>query len=78
MSNNLKVALLQKNILKAKEKPTNEKKNMKIKKLINSNKEVAKEINKLVNPKKGQIYVHINNNDYSFYQFNGEEWDEIV
>ena len=42
------------------------------------NKEICNEIYKLKNPKNGQIYVHIDNNDYSFYQFNGKEWHEIV
>lgn len=35
------------------------------------------EIEKLKNAKKGQIYVHIQENDYLFYQYNGKSWLEI-
>ena len=77
MSNNLKVILLQKKLLKKKEN-TNKEKSIKLTSLINSNQEISKEINKLINPKKGQIYVHVNNNYYSFYQFTGKEWHEVT
>ena len=78
MSNNLKIALLQKNLLKSKEKIPieNSIKFKKPNKKISA--ELSKEINKLANPKKGQIYVHINNGNYSFYQFNGNEWQDII
>lgn len=32
---------------------------------------------KTKNPVKGEIYVHIDQNDYFFYQFNGKKWIEI-
>ena len=35
------------------------------------------EIEKLKNAKKGHIYVHVQENDYLFYQFNGKSWIEI-
>jgi|UniRef100_A0A6C0IUR0 hypothetical protein len=40
----------------------------------------SNEINKLRNPSKGQIYVHINdddNDEYLFYRFDGKIWLEI-
>lgn len=38
----------------------------------------SNEINKLKNPSKGQIYVHLTNDDeYSFYRFDGDSWLEI-
>lgn len=77
MSNTLKVVLLQQKLLKKKIPKVNIE-NIKLLKLIESNNEIYNEIDKLKNPKNGQIYVHINNNDYSFYQFNGKEWHEIV
>lgn len=77
MSNSSKVVLLQQKLLK-KKTPIVNTENTKLLKLMESNKEIYNEIDKLKNPKKGQIYVHIINNNYSFYQFNGKEWDEIV
>jgi len=77
MSNTLKVVLLQKKLLKKKIPKINIENN-KLLKLMELNKEICNEIYKLKNPKNGQIYVHIDNNDYSFYQFNGKEWHEIV
>ena len=77
MSNNLKVVLLQRKILKKKE-PIEKINYIKLSTIASSNKDILNEVDKLKNPKTGQVYVHIINNDYSFYQFNGKEWDEIV
>ena len=77
MSNSSKVVLLQQKLLK-KKTPILNTENTGLLKLMELNKEIFNEINKLKNPKKGQIYVHIINNNYSFYQFNGKKWDEII
>ena len=38
----------------------------------------AKEIEKLRNPSKGQIFIHfIDTNNFNLYRFNGKEWLEI-
>ena len=75
MSNNLKLLLVNNNkkILKKNTNintsnlPSNELN------IIKSN-----EINKLRNPTKGQIYVHLSNDDdYLFYRFDGNSWLEI-
>lgn len=75
MSNNLKLLLVNNNkkILKkntninASNLPSNEFNTIK-----------SNEINKLKNPSKGQIYVHLTNDDeYSFYRFDGDSWLEI-
>lgn len=34
-------------------------------------------IKKIKNSVKGEIYVHIDQNNYLFYQFDGEKWIEI-
>jgi hypothetical protein len=37
-----------------------------------------KEIEKLRNPSKGQIFIHfIDTNNFNLYRFNGKEWLEI-
>ena len=39
---------------------------------------IQNQINYLKNPEKGQIYIHIENEDqYRFFQFNGKKWHEI-
>jgi hypothetical protein len=73
MSNSSKVVFLKQKLLKKKTTIVHTE-NIKLLKEI----ELNNEINKLKNPKKGKIYVHIINNMYSFYQFNGKEWDDIV
>ena len=38
----------------------------------------TEEIDKLKNPIKGQLFVHIDNNqNYFFYQFTGKKWIQI-
>lgn len=38
----------------------------------------SKELDKLKNPLKGQIFVHfVNDNDIHFFRFTGKEWIEI-
>lgn len=38
----------------------------------------SKELDKLKNPSKGQIFVHfVNDNDIHFFRFTGKEWIEI-
>jgi len=38
----------------------------------------VKEIEKLKNPNKGQLFVHLDQkSQYSFFQFNGNQWIEI-
>ena len=42
------------------------------------NKIKSNEINKLKNPSKGQIYIHLEKEDkYLFYRFDGKKWIEI-
>ena len=77
MSNSSKVVFLKQKLLKKKTTIVHAE-NIKLLKEIELNNEIFNEINKLKNPKKGKIYVHIINNMYSFYQFNGKEWDVIV
>ena len=77
MSNISKIILLQKysksNSKKNKPEPIIESKIENYFEKIKSN-----EINKLKNPSKGQIFVHLDNQDnYFFYRFNGKEWLEI-
>jgi hypothetical protein len=58
----------------------NKKKNQKINKNIEKILEPVKEneIYKLKNPKKGYLYVHIDNDkNYFFYQFTGKKWEQI-
>ena len=73
MSNNSKVILLQRQNMK---NITTQIKEVKVtKKKLSDN--LIKEVDKLKNPKNGQIYVYLQNDDYLFYQFNGKEWNEI-
>lgn len=73
MSNNTKLIILQKQNIKKKTVTRIDEKLEKRLKLIESN-----EINNLKKPKKGQIYVHLeNDNEYQFFRFNGKEWLEI-
>lgn len=73
MSNNLKLLLVNQN------KKILKKNNDNLDTMSNEYNIIkCNEINKLKNPTKGQIYVHITNNDeYSFYRFDGIQWLEI-
>jgi len=69
MNNYAKIVLLKKN--KEKVKKLNK---------INQTLEQIKieEIDKLKNPSKGQLFVHIDNEkNYFFYQFTGKKWIQI-
>ena len=69
MSSNLKILLLKKNSRKPKTK-------FNIDTIIEKVK--FDEIKKLENPVKGQLFVHLDENDkYYFYQFTGKKWVEI-
>ena len=70
MSNQLKLLII-KNSRKKKHEPK-----IKFNKFIEEVK--AKEMIKLKNPEKGQLFVHLDDKEeYYFYQFNGKEWIEI-
>jgi len=83
MSNNLKLILIHSNnIRNMKNMKNNSSCDMNIIESItrttSHNIIKSNEINKLKNPSKGQIYVHINtDNDYLFYRFDGKIWIEI-
>ena len=70
MSNQLKL-LVMKNKNRIKNKPK-----IRFNKFLEEVK--SKEMIKLKNPEKGQLFVHLDDNDeYYFFQFDGKKWIEI-
>ena len=70
MSNQLKI-LAMKNKNRKKNKPK-----IRFNKFLEEVK--SKEMIKLKNPEKGQLFVHLDDNDeYYFFQFDGKKWIEI-
>ena len=70
MSNQLKL-LVMKNKNKIKNKPK-----IRFNKFLEEVK--SKEMIKLKNPEKGQLFVHLDDDDeYYFFQFDGKKWIEI-
>ena len=68
MSNIYKILLVKKNKLQRNNELSSGKNLLNLK---------SNEFEKLKNAKKGHIYVHVHENNYLFYQFNGKSWIEI-
>ena len=79
MSNSLKLILIQSNNIKNIKNIKNNKNTIESN-IHTSEYDIIKsnEVNKLKNPSKGQIYIHIDDDDeYLFYRFTGKNWIEI-